>query len=376
MKKKTREYDAIIIGTGIAGLGAAYALVRRGKKILLITTKQPLKGESTPASAGILDPFLESASPENAFFEFKKKAFLKLPGQIKSIEREAGMKTGYCRTGMLFAAFNVLEEKKLKARLVSHRPSGIPVRWFDKTQSLRTWPALGRGVRGALFYPTLGRVFPDKLQKAIYRIVIRRGARVLRAQTKIRLLIENGRVSGVVLNGKKIASRSIINAGGSWADAMGFSTLRFPIFPVRGQVLIVRGKTKKTIPVVHSAGGIYIVPWQKGTYLLGSTVEKAGFNAAVQSSVLRKIHRQAAGMIPEMWGFKPLRSWAGLRPCSQDHLPLLGKTGIKGYYMAAGYYRSGIVVSLHAGELLAQGLFGKRFSKELVPFSPLRFAKK
>jgi len=375
MMNADQKYDVIILGSGIAGLGVAYGLVRRGKKVLLLSPKKPLKGESTPASAGILDPFLESASPKHPFFRLKKKAFLKLPRQFREIERESGMKIGYARTGMFFTALNKAEEQKLKSRLAMHKPAGIPVQWVAREQALRQWPYLGDAVRGVLFYPTLGRVFPAQFRNALRCIVKRRGATELGIKGRVKLLVEKGRVAGVVLDKKKITAPSVINAGGCWADQIKFSPLRVPVFPVRGQVVVVRGNVKKLKTVAHSAGGIYIVPWEPGTCLLGSTVERVGFKASVEASVLKKIRREAAQMIPALNSFQPVTSWAGLRPCSEDQLPILGKTAVKGYYMAAGYYRSGIVISLYAGELLAKGIVGKGFSKELVPFSPSRFTK-
>jgi len=376
MMKTGQNYDAIIIGSGISGLGAAYALVKRGKKVLIISPEIPLKGESTPASAGILDPFLESASPKHPFFELKKKAFLKLPRQLQAIERESGKKTGYMKTGMLFTALSREDERKLKARMARHQLAGIPIQWLDRSDALRRWPYLDKAIRGVLHYPTLGRVFPAELQKALTRIVLRQGATKVSVKKQVKLFLEQDQVAGVVVDQKKVFASHVINAGGSWADQLGLSKLRFPVFPVRGQVVVVRGKTKNIKQVVHSAGGIYIVPWARGTYLLGSTVENVGFIPAVQKAMLKKIQRDASAMIPELKACQPIQNWAGLRPCSKDHLPLLGKTAIKGYYMAAGYYRSGIVISLYAGELLAEGIFGKGFSNDLKPFSPLRFQRK
>lgn len=372
--KQDKPYDAIILGNGIAGLGAAYALVGRGKKVLLVAPKKKVKGESTPASAGILDPFLESASPDHPFFRLKKKAFLGLPKQFRKIEKESGIRIGYARTGMLFTALTKTEENQLRKRMALHKPAGIPLKWLGKSEALRKWPYLSKDILGVLYYPTLGRVFPGQLQKALQKIVSLRGAKTVHADGRIRLLLENGQTSGLLLGKKRIRSSRVINASGCWADALRITQLRFPIFPVRGQVVVVRGKAENIKTVVHSAGGTYIVPWEQGTCLLGSTVERAGFNPSVQPAALKKIHRSAAGLIPDLRTFKPTRHWAGLRPCSVDHLPILGKTAIKGYYMAASYYRSGIVISLYAGELLAEGLFSKRFPEEMKPFSPLRFA--
>ncbi len=375
--RPAKTFDAIILGGGIAALGAARALLRRRKKVLILAPKKPLAGEATPASAGILDPFLESADPHQPFFKLKKAAFRRLPAEIRRIERESGVRTGYRRTGMFFTALNPAEEKKLKARLRAHRPSGIPIRWLTRAQALKRWPFLGPDVRGVLFYPTIAQIFPALLQKALKKVVTaragRHGAVWQGIGRTMRLHIQKGRVAGVSTGGRLFFADCVINAGGSWAGNSGISPWRLPIFPVRGQIVVVRGQGLKLQSVIHSAGGIYIVPWSQNHYLLGSTVEKAGFKATVQPKTLQRIRQGAAQLVPRLKTFKAVQAWAGLRPCSADHLPVLGKTPLAGYYMAAAYYRSGIVIGLYAGELLARAIDEKKIPAELQPFSPMRW---
>ncbi len=367
-----KQVDVVILGGGIAALGAGCALVRRGKKVLFVSPAQPLGGEATPASAGILDPFLESERLSQPFFRLKKAAFLDFKNQIRNLEAETKTPTGFLACGMLFTARSAVEERELKQRLALHRPSGIPVRWLNAAQCRKKWPALNPSLRGVLFYPTLARVLPSRLQKALFRFVCKKGAAWIDASGPVKVVARQGRVLGIRLGKKMIPARFVINASGSWAGRKTAAPFSLPVVPVRGQVLIVQGKGPALRTIAHSARGIYVVPWEKKRYLLGSTVERAGFRAIPQPRTLKRIRCEAAKIVPGLAGMKTFKAWAGLRPCSRDRLPLIGETALKGYYAAAGYYRSGIVIGMHAGELLVRGMLSGRMPPALKPFSPMR----
>ncbi len=372
MARNQKQVDAVILGGGIAALGVGYALVRRRKKVVFVVPPKPLRGEATPASAGILDPFLESDHLAQPFFRFKKAAFLDFKNQIRKLERATSMDTGFLACGMFFAAETRADERMLKLRFVRHRHSGIPLRWLSQAMIRKEWPSVNPDLRGALFYPTLARIFPGRLQAALKRFVTRNGAEWIAAKGPVRPVVRDGNVAGLVLNRRIIPTERIVNACGSWAGDKAVSLFPLSIEPIRGQVTVLAGNLPAVGPIAHSVRGIYVVPWEKKRYLLGSTVERAGFDPRVESRVLRRIRAAAARLMPGLRSLKAYGAWSGLRPCSQDYLPLIGETPLKGHYVAAGYYRSGIVIGMHAGELLAQGMLDGRMPGVLKPFSPMR----
>jgi glycine oxidase len=67
-------------------------------------------------------------------------------------------------------------------------------------------------------------------------------------------------------------------------------------------------------------------------------------------------------------------TWAGLRPASHDGLPYLGETALEGYFVAAGHYRNGILLTPATAFALADALEGKPPHAGLAAFSPLRVA--
>ena len=74
-----------------------------------------------------------------------------------------------------------------------------------------------------------------------------------------------------------------------------------------------------------------------------------------------------------------IETWAGLRPASRDHAPMLGRTSAPGVVAATGHYRHGILLApVTADEVAADVralLAGTPETRPILrPFSPLRFS--
>ena len=187
----------------------------------------------------------------------------------------------------------------------------------------------------------------------------------------MRVVVSSGRAKGVKSGNVFYEAPYVINAAGSWASSRRLH-VPAPVLPARGQILTVRGKLKiRTI--IHSLDGGYVVPWSKGVYLVGSNVEFCGFKPEVTEPALRDILGRNERVLPGLKNCKRKAVWAGLRPYSTKRLPFIGATRIKGLYLAAGYYRSGILISAYAGKLLAKAIVSGKISPMLKPFQPKNF---
>ena len=78
-------------------------------------------------------------------------------------------------------------------------------------------------------------------------------------------------------------------------------------------------------------------------------------------------------MVPELRNAKIFEDWAGLRPGTPDALPILGQTGVPGYYVATGHFRDGILLAPITARLMAQVIEGKTPDYDLGAFSGARF---
>ena len=82
--------------------------------------------------------------------------------------------------------------------------------------------------------------------------------------------------------------------------------------------------------------------------------------------------RRAAALIPALAACTIVESWAGLRPYTPDHLPILGATAPH-RYTATGHFRNGILLAPATARVMAQLLAGETSSIDLGPLFPHRF---
>jgi len=183
-------------------------------------------------------------------------------------------------------------------------------------------------------------------------------------------LMRNNQIHGISIGASLIRTSVVINAAGSWASQLRSLRICPPVVPARGQIYLCRGK-EQIRSIVHSADGAYIVPWHKNEYLVGSNVEFSGFKPEVTISGLASIRQRAEKILPGLKSMRRTKSWAGLRPYPEGGLPYIGSTRIPGYFLATGYYRSGILISHHVGRLLAKIVMSGKIPKELRPFDNL-----
>jgi glycine oxidase len=122
--------------------------------------------------------------------------------------------------------------------------------------------------------------------------------------------------------------------------------------------------------MVLGGDGAYLVPRRDGRILAGSTVERAGFDRSVTPGGLARIGAAVARMTPALADAPVERSWAGLRPDTPDHLPVLGEVR-PGLLAATGHFRSGIMLAPVTGEIVLDLLLA-RGRRDLAPFAPWR----
>src|SRR5258707_12153561 len=90
---------------------------------------------------------------------------------------------------------------------------------------------------------------------------------------------------------------------------------------------------------------IYLVPRNDGRILAGATVEHLGYDKTVTAGGVRANLEAAIELAPVLATAHIDETWAGLRPDTPDHLPILGPTDMEGLLIATGHYRSGVLLA-------------------------------
>jgi len=105
----------------------------------------------------------------------------------------------------------------------------------------------------------------------------------------------------------------------------------------------------------------------------GATIEYAGFDKRTTAGGIEKILSAAIDLAPDLANARIEETWAGLRPDTPDHLPILGPTDIDGLLIATGHFRSGILLAPITARLVREWIVEQRASVDWDRFSPLRF---
>lgn len=356
-----RTRDVVIVGDGIVGLTSAIALATRGIASLVVGA--PRAGAASAAAAGLLAPSVNPPA-DPAVREFMIAARDAYPDFVRRLGDLSGRAVPLGPQGILEIA---PREADFQA-LVASTPSEAVA--LDRRIVLEMEPALAP-MAGALFHPADGAVDVDALMSAL-GAAVERDARIelLRAEVA---RVEAGRSEAAVVtaDGSRLLAGTVILAAGAWTPRIAGLPRPLPIEPVRGQILPFASSPLRH-PVIGPGG--YLIP-RAGRTLVGSTLERVGFDPGTTDSALDQLSRLGAAFVPELARAQRQPGWAGLRPATPDMLPILGRDPEHPAVLySCGHSKNGILTAPLAADCVAALVAGERPARDLKPFSIARFA--
>ncbi|HWP28151.1 MAG TPA: glycine oxidase ThiO [Chloroflexota bacterium] len=365
--------DVAIVGGGVIGCAAAYYLARAGARVVVLE-RDRIGAEASTAAAGLLAPLAEDARP-GPFLDLALASLARYPALATELRATTGIDIELLTPGLLRLALDEAEAADYQASLRWQQQRGLPVRWLEGAEVRTLVPQVTSSVCGAVYSELEHHVNPVRLVEALARAAAAHGAE-FRLGTPVQGLCWQGRrVVGVRLPEGELAAGHVVLAAGAWAAACGdWLGIRLPVEPVKGQLVAILPETTTLRHPLYGRRG-YLVPKADGTVYVGATVERVGFDRRVTAAGVASLLGLLCELVPPLSTATFVRAWAGLRPGTPDHLPVLGPVpGIEGVTLATGHYRNGILLAPISGELVAQAAQGKPTTLPLAPFSPARFA--
>jgi glycine oxidase len=177
-----------------------------------------------------------------------------------------------------------------------------------------------------------------------------------------------------LVNGRTFEAETIILANGFGASSFGQSIPALKaLSPVKGQMVRVAHKELAS-PIVR-AGRIYVLS-RGGGLVIGATSEPlAAPVLSVDVDPVLALLAEATALLSSLATAPTVEAWAGLRPDTPDHLPLVGASGVDGIYLATGTYRNGWLLAPAIGTYLSQLISGKTLDQALMNLlAPERFS--
>ncbi|MFI5206403.1 MAG: glycine oxidase ThiO [Gemmatimonadales bacterium] len=364
----TDRFDVAIVGAGVVGLAAARALALAGRRVLVLDPGSP-GGEASAASAGMLAAQIEAHAGE-ALLRFGiagRERHQALAADCAA----AGNPYPLSMSGIAVVAFDDARASELEAQAAAQRALGLEAEWLTRAALARRQPGISEEARGAFFAPHDGFLDNVALCAALAATARASGAAFVTDAARS-LQTRAGQVSGVRGARGEFEAATVVIAAGAWSGAIGGLPRLLPVEPVRGQMAEVPWPVGEPRNVLFGRAG-YAVP-RAGRALLGSTMERVGFDKGTTEEGLAHIRNQASLILPALARAPFTRTWSGLRPMSPDGLPILGyDPEVRGLIYATGHGRNGMLLGPISGEIVRDLVVRGETSWDISAYSIRRF---
>lgn len=351
-----RTKEAIVIGGGLAGTGAACILARRGWKVTLIERREGLATEASGNPQGVL--YARMSAHPIPLSQLILAGYRYTLGVLRERLPCDGVQWSDC--GILQIAFDEDEAKRLDALAALDWPPDL----MHGVNPVQATELAGIALsRGGLFFPGGGWVNAPALcgalaaEPGIDLRTQRHALRMERSATGWRVLERSDCIA---------ESAVVIVAGASSSTA--FEQLaHLPLRTVRGQVTLLPATAASARLTTVLCGESYAAPARSGMHTAGATFARdaSGEEVTVADNAenLRQLNSLADSLYTALGGASvdaaSLTGRAGQRCTSVDYLPLIGPVtdaagrSLPGLYLSTAHGSRGLITAPLGGEILA-----------------------
>ena len=365
-----KKLDVAVAGGGLIGGAIALELAQAGLRVGVFDQGQP-GCEASWAGAGILSPAPESPGTI-PLVPLGKASMALYPEFVAAVEELSGQSVGFRPKGTIDALFARDAARELSTLIALHHGLGLKAEPLRAEDARELEPALSPDVEAAALRPDEASVDNRALTQAVMQAARKSGVEIFPGHAVKAIWREGASCAGLALQGEKVSAKWTIVAAGCFSSSIEGVKPYAPVRPAKGQMMALRSDALEIEHVLWSEK-IYLVPRNDRRILAGATVEYLGFNKDVTAGGVQKILSAAIELAPELANAKVEETWAGLRPDSPDHLPILGPTDLEGLLIATGHFRSGILLTPITARLVREWVTQQHVSVDWERFSPLRF---
>ena len=366
--------DVLIVGGGVIGLSLAYELAGRGAAVRVIDAGQPAR-EASWAGAGILPPARSTAGDP---LEQLTALSNDLHRQWSEALRETtGIDNEYRRSGAIYLARGAEEALRLREFAAQAQQRDIVAEELTTARLRDLEPALSPSeLKSAYLVPEECQLRNPRHLKALLGACVARGVKVTSGAAAHDFETRGDRITAVRTSVGPIQADQVCLTAGAWSAALAERWgVNVAIKPIRGQIVLL-ATARSVLARIINEGPRYLVPRRDGRLLVGSTEEDAGFDRSTTAGAIGGLLEFALSLAPQLAAAQVERSWAGLRPCTADGMPYLGRVPhLDNAFVAAGHFRGGLQLSPGTAVVMCQLMRGERPAVDLEAFRVDRHAR-
>jgi D-amino-acid dehydrogenase len=410
--------DVLIVGGGVIGLACAYELSRAGVKVVLIDKSDPGYGCSY-GNAGWITPcfsmplpmpgmLLKSigwlTDPESPLYikpELSWTLFRWLLRFLLSMNRKQMFASVDALTAISKQSLNLYKElaantdkpfsfeqkglfmvaqsdegfKYARTEMELVARSGIPGRLMGEEESRAFEPALTQRFKGGVFFREEAHAEPLQVTQTLAYEAQKLGAQIIsKAEVIDFQLGPKGIASARTTRGVFIADQFVL-ATGSWSPGIAQTlALRVPVLGGKGYAIITDPLTPNPQrPMMLVEKKVAVTP-RNGTLRLAGTLELVNQDETFTTRRVEAIVRGAREFLNVPEAIRYHEIWRGLRPCTPDGVPIIGRTArYPNLILATGHQMLGLQSAPGTGKLVADIALGRTPDVDPFAFRATRF---
>ncbi len=414
----------LIIGAGVIGLSTAYYCARRGHRVTVLERNVARRDGCSFGNAGMIVPshFVPLAAPgmvalglkwmwnpESPFyiqprfdwdlfswgFKFWRAANAKQVERAAPLLRDLSFASRACfeeladparglgdfglvKRGLLMLCKTQCaldEEAEYAARANAF---GVPAEALDARQTAALDPGMTMDVAGAIYFSKDCHLSPERFTAALQSQCEALGVDFKWNAEVSSITHHASRITQVRAAGEEIEADEFVICGGAWSPVLARELgLKIPLQAGKGYSLTLpKPPQVPQLCSICAEARLAVTPIGS-TLRIGGTMEIAGLNERINPVRVRGIIRAALDYFPALAesDFAGVQPWRGLRPCSPDGLPYVGRTAkFANLSLATGHAMLGLSLAPITGRLMGEILSGENPSHDLQLLSPDRFA--
>jgi D-amino-acid dehydrogenase len=414
----------LIVGGGIIGLATAYYCARRGWRVTVVDRGAARRDGCSFQNAGMLvkSHFVPLAAPGmvalglkwmwNSASPFYVKPRLSADlldwglkfwraatpqhvrraapllrdlsvashGCFEELAALPGSDFGLVRKGllMLCRTQHTLDEESRTAQL--GRELGIAAEVLDAAQVAALDPGVRMNIAGAVYFPQDCHLTPDRFVTQLQDRLAAEGTEFVWNTEVAGWRVEHGRHIRAVATrgGDEIEADEFVLCAGAWSPSLARELgLRLPMQAGKGYSLtLAKPRRLPEICAILTEARVAVTP-MGGALRFAGTMEIDGLDEGINPVRVRGIIIAATKYYPELEpsDFADVAPWRGLRPCSPDGMPYVGRTAkCANLAIATGHAMLGMSLGPVTGKLIAEILAGEIPQIDTAQLSPDRYA--
>ena len=296
----------------------------------------------------------------------------------QELARKNDFQFGYNERGLLMLyKTSEVEKEEIEAAKLANK-FGVLAQVLSLKEIQQLEPAVRLDARGGIYFPGDAHINPQLLINRLKEYVVARGVKIFSNTNIGDFIIKENKIHGVNVLGQIKPFDDFVVATGAWSGHLCSRLgIDLPMQSGKGYSFTLSEVSRNIrIPTLLLEGRVAATPM--GTSLrFGGTMEIGNTDRSINMNRVRGIVETIPKYYPEMNVDVPNEKavWSGLRPCSPDGLPYIGKSSkLSNLIIATGHSMMGMSLGPATGKLVTEMVDEVPCSMDVGPFHPERFA--